>query len=115
MAEPITPEQNAAMLAEAERHQREFDEWAQGVLSGERPAEGVERDAQRAGFKAGQARVDDATVSRMCRDYTARERVAFAVGFGEGRALPATDPNAPPARPPADVLRMAREAREARA
>lgn len=84
---PITPEQNAAMLAEAERHQREFDAWAAGVLAGETRLEGPELDAYHGGVSAGWHQLDDAECRELTGDYTARQRVAWAHGFGVGRVM----------------------------
>ena len=86
---PITPEQHAAMLAEAQRHQAEFDEWAQGVIAGTIRPEGVELDALRAGTRAGRLRLDEDERRNITADYTARQRVAWSVGYGDGRTRPA--------------------------
>ena len=95
MAEPITPAEAAAMLAEAERQQAEFNEWAADVLAGNTRLEGAELDAYRAGFRAGRRRLGPDDLADASALYSARERVAYAHGYGRGRALPATDAAAP--------------------
>ena len=91
MAEPIGPAEAAAMLAEAERHQAEFTDWAARVLAGKERLEGAYRDAYRAGFSAGRRRASEDDRADATALYSARERVAYSAGYGEGRVLPAID------------------------
>lgn len=85
--EPITPEQNAAMLAETTRRQAEFDEWAAGVLAGDTALQGVELDAYHGGVSAGWHQLDDDDCRALTDAYTARQRVAWAHGYGVGRVM----------------------------
>lgn len=105
----ITPQENAAMLAEAQRRQAEFAEWSAGVQAGKIRLEGVERDAQRVGYWAGRRRLDSDAQKAETRDYTARQRVAYVAGYAEGRARPRVPADAPPPPSAAELIAKARQ------
>ena len=68
------------------REDAEFAAWSAGVQSGSIPLEGAERVAEQAGFRAGLLDLDDNTRRTATSAYSARERVGWAIGYGEGRA-----------------------------
>ncbi len=82
-----TAEQDAALLAKWRRENAEFAAWSAGVQSGQIRLHGVERDAQRAGYRAGLAGWPSRARTAATEAYSARELVAWAVGYGEGRAV----------------------------
>ena len=83
---PWTPTQDAALLAKLRSEAAEFAAWSAGVQSGNITLEGAEHDAERAGYEAGLLDLDDTTRRTATRPYNARERVAWSIGYGEGRA-----------------------------
>lgn len=83
---PWTPEQDADLLAKLRREDAEFAAWSAGVQSGNIPLEGAETIAEQAGYKAGLLDHDDNTRTTATIAYNARERVAYAIGYGNGRA-----------------------------
>ena len=83
---PWRPEQDAALLDSMRRHNREFAAWSAAVQVGEIRLQGEERAAQRAGYRAGRTGVDEPARRAATSAYNARELVAWAVGYGEGRA-----------------------------
>ena len=83
---PWTPEQDADLLAKLRREDAEFAAWSAGVQSGSIPLEGAERVAEQAGFRAGLLDRDDDSRRTATRSYDARQRVAWATGYGNGRA-----------------------------
>lgn len=74
------------MLSKVRLENAEFAAWSAGVQSGTIPLEGPEAVAAWAGFRAGLLDLDDDTRKAATRAYTARERVGWAIGYGEGRA-----------------------------
>lgn len=104
-----TPEQDAALVALMEAANAELAEWSAGVRAGTTRLEGVERAAMRAGFWAGRTRADEDARRAQAADYTPRQRIAYAVGYGEGRALPAVAPDAKQPPTAADLIRQLRE------
>ena len=99
--------QDAALVAKLRREDAEFAEFSAAVQGRKTRLEGDERDAYRAGFRAGRVRADDGARAKLTDGFTPRQRVAFAAGYGEGRTLPAlaVDAVIPSA---ADVLNRAR-------
>ena len=83
---PWTPAQDAALLAKLRSEDAEFAAWSAGVLSGNITLEGAEHDAERAGYEAGLLDLDDNTRRTAASAYSARERVGWAIGYGNGRA-----------------------------
>lgn len=106
-----TDEQDAALVAKLRAENAEFAEWVAGVEAGTTRLEGGERDAMRAGFWAGRQRADDKARAAATEGYTARQRVAYAVGYGEGRALPEVPQDATQPRSAAEIIRELREQR----
>lgn len=96
--------QDAALLDKLRRENAEFAEWSAAVQAGNARLEGAERDAYRAGYRAGRERAADEARLATTKDFTARQLVAFGVGFGEGRTQPAAKAGEKRARPVADIL-----------
>lgn len=96
--------QDAALLDKLRRENAEFAEWSASVQAGKARLEGPERDAYRAGYQAGRERADDEARMATTAKFTPRQLVAFAVGFGEGRAQPEAKPGEKRARSVADIL-----------
>ncbi len=86
-----TAEQTTALVEKLRRENDEFAEWTARVLAGKERLEGADRDAYRAGFSAGRRRASEDDRADATALYSARERVAYSAGYGEGRALPAID------------------------
>lgn len=82
----FTREQGAALAAKLRREDAAFAAWSAGVQSGTMPLEGAEIAAEQAGFQAGLLDHDDNTRRTATWAYGARERVAWAIGYGNGRA-----------------------------
>lgn len=80
------PGRDPALVAKLRREDAEFAAWSAGVQSGNTALEGPELDAERAGFRAGLLDLDDNTRRTATSAYSARERVGWAIGYGEGRA-----------------------------
>jgi len=92
---PLTAAESAAMLAEAERRQAEFDEWARRMIGREiRPEGDEQRAAHKSGWKAGRLRLAEADRKRAAAPFLhdAYLAVAWSCGYGEGRAMPKTTP-----------------------
>ena len=105
-----TDEQNAELAAKLARENAELAEWSAGVQAGTIRLEGAERDAMRAGFWDGRKRATEDARQQNTAGYTARERIAYGVGYGEGRAMPAhTADTEPPTA--AELIRQLRERR----
>lgn len=81
-----TAEQDAALLAKWRLENAAFAAWSAGVQSGNITLEGDEAAAEQAGFRAGLLDLDENTRTAATRAYNARERVAWSIGYGEGRA-----------------------------
>lgn len=82
---PITPEQSAAMLAEAQRRQAEFDAWVAEVLAGGRPFDRDQLTAWARGVLAG-ANHRPGVRRRSPYLGDAYRLVAWCAGYGAGRA-----------------------------
>ena len=67
----------------------EFARWSAGVQAGTIPLAGAERVAYNLGYRAGRVRLGEDARAAQWTGYTARQMVAYATGYGEGRALPA--------------------------
>ena len=103
-----TDEQNAELNARMRQQNAELAEWSAGVQAGTTRLEGAERDAMRAGFWHGRQRLDTDARRAATKGYTPRQRVAYAVGFGEGRAMPPVPLDAVQPRSAADLIRELR-------
>lgn len=86
-----TPEQDAALLAKLRRENAEFAAWSAGVQSGSIPLVGAEVVAQSAGLRAGSHGFDEQARRAATRGYDARELVAWAIGYGQGCAVRASE------------------------
>ncbi|HOQ52200.1 MAG TPA: hypothetical protein PLF56_01150 [Micropruina sp.] len=85
-AQPWGPGQDAALLDAMRCYNADFAAWSANVQAGEIRLQGEERAAQRAGYRAGRTGVDEPARRAATSAYNARELVAWAVGYGEGRA-----------------------------
>ncbi|MDO5533223.1 MAG: hypothetical protein Q4F65_01040 [Propionibacteriaceae bacterium] len=106
-----TDEQNAELNARLRRENIELAEWSAAVLAGKIRLEGAERDAQRLGFWHGRQRADDDTRKTATQDYTARQRIAYARGVGEGRAMSPVPEDAVQPPSAAELIRKLRQER----
>ena len=103
----FTPEQDAALVEKMRHDNAEFAEWSAAVQARKIRLDGAERDAYRAGFRAGRVRAADDARATLTDGYTPHQLVAFAAGYGEGRTLPALAADAVPPSA-ADVLNRTR-------
>lgn len=89
---PLTAAESDAMLAEAQRHQADFDQWVRGVLNGDVRLDGERRTAYQSGWRAGRLRLNDGDRKRAAAAFQsdAYQLVAWCKGYGEGRAAPKT-------------------------
>ena len=106
---PWTDEQNAALNAKIRRENAELAQWSAGVQAGTTRLEGPERDAMLAGFWAGRQRAASDARAADTAEFTPRQRIPYAVGYGEGRALPKVAPDATQPPTAAEVIRELRE------
>lgn len=83
---PWTRFDDARLIEQTRAANEALAKWSRAVQAGEVVLEGAEADAYRAGWEAAR-RGDGPAARRMTtRTFTARQRIAWAVGYGQGRA-----------------------------
>lgn len=83
---PRTSEHDAELAAVLREANAEQAAWSAGVQAGTIPLQGVELAAFHGGLSAGYHGLEPSERRELTVDYTARQRVAWAVGYGQGRA-----------------------------
>lgn len=94
-----------ALWAQVAAKSDEFASWSAGVQDGTIRLGGIELGAYREGFWAGRQRSSPESQAASTEDFTARQRVAYALGYAEGLLLPQVAQDARQPSGAADLIR----------